>query len=49
MDARRRAAAKVGTLARRATLQTLHLTQPNKIRLLRGTGALLCRWKCALS
>src|SRR4051812_29718143 len=30
MDARRRAAAKVGTLARRATQQTLQLTQPNK-------------------
>src|SRR6187399_939656 len=31
MDARRRAAAKVGTLARRATQQTLQLTQPNKV------------------
>src|SRR5215208_7875746 len=30
MDARRRAAAKVGTLARCATRQTLQLTQPNK-------------------
>src|SRR4051812_1665731 len=29
MDARRRAAAKVGTLAKRATWQTLQLTQPN--------------------
>src|SRR6185369_5440034 len=44
MDARRRGAAKVGTLASRATRQTLQLTQPNKIRLLRWTGALLCRW-----
>src|SRR3954452_8461521 len=30
MDARRRVAAKVGTLARRATQQTLQLTQPNQ-------------------
>jgi hypothetical protein len=30
MDARRRVAAKVGTLARRATKQTLLLAQPNQ-------------------
>ena len=42
MDARRRIAAKVGTLARCATQQTLQLTQPNKIRLLRGTRVVLC-------
>jgi len=40
MDARRRDEAKVGTLARSATTQTPHLTQPNNIRLFRGTGAL---------
>src|SRR6185503_6979785 len=40
MDARRRDEAKVGTLARSATMQTPNLTQPDNIRLLRGTGAL---------
>jgi len=31
MDARRRGAAKVATLARRATKQTLQLTQPDQV------------------
>jgi len=38
MDARRRAAAKVRTLARCATQQTLQLAQPNK------TASLLRDW-----
>jgi hypothetical protein len=33
MDARRRAAAKVGTLAKRATRQTLHLAEPDQFGL----------------
>jgi hypothetical protein len=40
MDARRRAAAKVGTLAKRATRQTLHLAQPDQFApLLRDRSA----------
>ena len=40
MDARRRSAAKVGTLASCATMQTLQLTQPNQFApLLRDRSA----------